>query len=174
VKRSIVAVEGIVRMAVKLEDKPEAQCVGKRIPVGAATRWNQIREVQPHHTILEPNAQAKILQIALTGVLVVIAGAQKELVLIRVLRTQAELQTLELVLAGEGARPAAWDGVAMIGGQIGGVRGRIAGRLRRYRDEQLMHIEPDHQFVVLVENGGITRAHSEVGGDIVLVGRRVV
>ena len=70
-------------MAVEFENEPEAQCVGQGISVGATARRNEIREVQAHHTVFETNAQAKILQIALAGVLIVVACAQKELVMIR-------------------------------------------------------------------------------------------
>ena len=131
-------------MAVEFEDEPETQCVGQGVSVGTAARRNEIREVQAHHTVFETNAQAKILQIALAGVLVIVAGAQEELVLIGIFSAQAELQALELVLAGERRCPAAGDGMVVINGQVGGVRGRIAGWLRRHGDQQFMHIEADH------------------------------
>jgi len=56
-------------MAVKLEDKPEAQCVGKRIPVGAATRWKpDKRSFSPITLILEPTPRLKYFRSPLTGV----------------------------------------------------------------------------------------------------------
>ncbi len=64
-------------IAAEVKDQAEPECVGKRVLVYPATRWYNIREVEPKYIITDTGTNGEIFPVTFCFILIKISGTQR-------------------------------------------------------------------------------------------------